>query len=650
MGVLYLVDTGNMGHESTTDNIVQEFQATFPTNGATGHIHGSPVYLNATATSGAQADYVYLWGENDVLHAYKFTPGATSNSGSFTTTSVADGAMHAPQTGGPGMPGGFLSLSSNNGANGIIWALAPLDGDANQDTRPGILYAFDASNFSGSGATKTLVELWDSQQDSTRDTVGNYAKFTYPTVANGKVYVSGWGGSHSGTGQLMIYGEISNPTPVITSISPTGVLTGGSAYTLTVNGSNFAPTSTVHWDSTVLATTFVSSTQLTTAVPATDIATAGSHAITVVSPAPGGGTSNSIAENVDAPCTLTSISPVSAVIGASALTLTVNGSGFMNTATVYWNGTPLTTTYVSSTQLTAAVPATDLSAAGHFTVTASNAVAGSGSGSATFTVNGVSTFLGFIKRSADGAPFGGITVTLTDASDFQYTATTSSTASRGVDNAAANFSIPNLGSGTYTLAVTAPHGITLPTLPSTVTIPSSGSLRQDVSIDPAHTFPSGLQMISVPDDYGATAPSNLLTGLGTSPIATWDATASAYALSPNAPADRLRLGRAYWARPQQAMALYGASTPGDQATPYLIALSPGWNMIANPFETSVKVGDLRAGTIASPLPPGLLIFLTLYGYNSTSNAYVPVTSTLDPYVGYWVYALHAGNLIVYPTH
>src|SRR6185295_629608 len=41
-------------------------------------------------------------------------------------------------------------------------------------------------------------------------------------------------------------------------------------------------------------TTFVSSTQLTAAIPASDIATVGTANVTVVNPAPGGGTSNAL--------------------------------------------------------------------------------------------------------------------------------------------------------------------------------------------------------------------------------------------------------------------------------------------------------------------------------------------------------------------
>jgi hypothetical protein len=100
--------------------------------------------------------------------------------------------MTAPQIQN-GMPGGFLSTSSSGTADGIVWALTPHACNANQNVEPGALFAFDAKKFSGSGSSSTLIDLWDSTQNLSRDDVGYFAKFTYPTVANGKVYVDGWG-------------------------------------------------------------------------------------------------------------------------------------------------------------------------------------------------------------------------------------------------------------------------------------------------------------------------------------------------------------------------------------------------------------------------------------------------------------------------
>ncbi len=62
--------------------------------------------------------------------------------------------------------------------------------------------------------------------------------------------------------------------------------------------------------------------------------------------------------------TITSLSPSTVYVNSAALTLTVTGTNFVSGDTVYFNGIPLTTTFVSSTQVTASVPATYLSSAG----------------------------------------------------------------------------------------------------------------------------------------------------------------------------------------------------------------------------------------------------------------------------------------------
>ena len=81
--------------------------------------------------------------------------------------------------------------------------------------------------------------------------------------------------------------------PTLASISPTTVAAGGSAFTLTATGQNFAPGSAVLWNGAVLITSYVSSTQLTAAVPASLITSVGSVTITVRNPSSFGLISNS---------------------------------------------------------------------------------------------------------------------------------------------------------------------------------------------------------------------------------------------------------------------------------------------------------------------------------------------------------------------
>jgi len=81
---------------------------------------------------------------------------------------------------------------------------------------------------------------------------------------------------------------------------------------------------------------------------------------------------------------ITSLSPSTAAAGSGDFTLTVNGTGFSGGATVQWNGTALTTTFVSATQLTAAVPGSLVASVGTATVKVS--VGGFLTSGAPFTV------------------------------------------------------------------------------------------------------------------------------------------------------------------------------------------------------------------------------------------------------------------------
>src|SRR5438046_5788461 len=103
---------------------------------------------------------------------------------------------------------------------------------------------------------------------------------------------------------------VNNPLPTTTSISPTNTIVGATAFTLTVNGTNFVSTSVVQFAGSNRTTTFVNSTQLTATILASDLTTAGTFNITVFNPTPGGGTSNAQVLTVNSPVpTTTSIAP-----------------------------------------------------------------------------------------------------------------------------------------------------------------------------------------------------------------------------------------------------------------------------------------------------------------------------------------------------
>jgi YVTN family beta-propeller protein len=189
------------------------------------------------------------------------------------------------------------------------------------------------------------------------------------------------------------------PTPTITTISPNSAVAGGAAFTLTINGTNFVAGSMVNFGGSAPATTFITSTQLTAAIPAASIASAGTMAVTVTNPAPGGGTSNA----VNFTATSGGPSPVPTInflipscvpageqfINAVNNQLTITGLNFVASSVVRWNGTDRPTALDTNSLgkiLSAQISASDIAAAGTATVTVFNPAPGGGtSNSLTFT-------------------------------------------------------------------------------------------------------------------------------------------------------------------------------------------------------------------------------------------------------------------------
>ncbi len=178
-GILRLVDSAKMGGFNSNFNAnVQQWQA------ISGRIMGAPVYWSGPTLG----PVIYLWGDGEPLRAWSFT-GQT-----FQVSPVSQGTI-LNTAGYSNMAPLSISSDGSTAGTGIVWAATSLSGNANEGTVPGRLWAFDADNLTN--------ELWDSQQDSARDSVGNYAKFVPATVANGKVYLATF------SGQLLVYGLLS---------------------------------------------------------------------------------------------------------------------------------------------------------------------------------------------------------------------------------------------------------------------------------------------------------------------------------------------------------------------------------------------------------------------------------------------------------
>ncbi len=202
-----------------------------------------------------------------------------------------------------------------------------------------------------------------------------------------------------------------NPAPALNSISPM-TATAEMDLSLTVNGTGFVNGTQVQLDGSGVPTVFNSATQVTANIPGPSLAQAGTHAIDVFSPQPGGGieTNFTLFLNVVNPVpAATQLMPTNVNAGSAGFTLMVNGSAFVPSSQIQWNGNPRTTTFVNTSQLTAAIPATDVGTSGTASVTVSNPAPGGGTSTPalTFTINQVGDFsFGPVSPSSRTVPAG----------------------------------------------------------------------------------------------------------------------------------------------------------------------------------------------------------------------------------------------------
>jgi len=165
-GKFFVVNRDSMGgYNNSSNNVLQTVQT-----GVTqlDNIFSTPVYWNGS---------IYLHDNADVLRAYAWNASASAGDQlSTSATSVGKNVFN--------MHGATPSLSANGTSNAIIWEI---DNSTYNGTNPSasgiaVLHAYDATNVAN--------ELYNSTQAGSRDQAGQALKFTVPTIANGRVFVS----------------------------------------------------------------------------------------------------------------------------------------------------------------------------------------------------------------------------------------------------------------------------------------------------------------------------------------------------------------------------------------------------------------------------------------------------------------------------
>ena len=166
-GTMYLFNRNDLGQYNSVDQVVQEWQATYSiVQTGDGGFFGGFAYYNSQ---------LYVWGRRDNLKEYTFNGSTFNTTPTEGTTTISDGYSNEPA----------MSISANGTTAGsaILWANYSTNGDnPNGGPSPGILVALNANSIT--------QELWDSNQNQTRDYAGTWAKWCPPTIVNGKVYLA----------------------------------------------------------------------------------------------------------------------------------------------------------------------------------------------------------------------------------------------------------------------------------------------------------------------------------------------------------------------------------------------------------------------------------------------------------------------------
>ena len=340
----------------------------------------------------------------------KFLMAGNAGSNNVTVFSIATNGVLAPVVGSP-FPAGGPPDGMKISPNGLFLATALTNPVAVLSIASnGALTPVSGSPFQSSGAASGI----DIRCSGNQLFAGNFFTGTnnpatvdvFSLAANGALTpISGSPFSGSGIGSAGSAGVLLSPNNQFLFVSNTNgdsitvfnVATNGS---LTQVGSPFPVNS--GGNPAVIATNqagtflFTANATLTTNPPSIgvfSVAPDGSlAAVGPVVPVPGsrldaiavfpGSTCANPVPQISQP-----LVPSAAAAGGSGFTLTINGTGFVSSSVVNWNGSALPTTVVNENQVTATVPASDIAFDGTVSVTVTNPAPGGGTSNvASFTI------------------------------------------------------------------------------------------------------------------------------------------------------------------------------------------------------------------------------------------------------------------------
>ena len=165
---------------------------------------------------------------------------------------------------------------------------------------------------------------------------------------------------------------ITNPVPVLDSVTPGSLLVGDSARALVVRGRGFQRNSIIRWNGVARTTRFISETDLEADVTASDVSWGTTVNLSVYNPGPGGGTAQLgyLVENRRP--SISGITPDELPQDAASATIEVTGDNFVPGVLVRLNGSPVSTTYYSAHRLTFVIAGANLAMVGALSLSIAN--------------------------------------------------------------------------------------------------------------------------------------------------------------------------------------------------------------------------------------------------------------------------------------
>jgi uncharacterized protein (DUF1800 family) len=374
----------------------------------------------------------------------------------------------------------------------------------------------------------------------TIDAAGMYTAPEFPPAANTITISATDKVDATKTGSSAV--TLDNPVPQLNTVAPMVIPVG--PFTLALTGLHFAPGATVFMGTTALATTVISSTQLTATGTATD-AQVGNVNITVQNPAPGSNVSAAITAQVKG--IVVQVAPATGMIRSgnqqvftatvtgtnnTAVSWSVNGvaGGNASIGTIVGNGNYLAPVNIP-TPNTITVTATSLAEAnafGNAAITLGNPVPVLTSVMPTEMVVGIPfqltiTGSGFMNGSV--VNFGSQQLTTTFISPTQLTASGTATAAQ-IGTVQISVTNPNPGSATsasISAQVVATSNIVVTITPKTVTVGAGNTTQFQATVTgttdlqvtwAVNNIPYGNDSVGNMDGEGNyTAPVNIV-GLG----------------------------------------------------------------------------------------------------------------------------------------